>query len=50
MNGWRACLHLEVWLAITAWVMLFVAMVSKAAKAEREATPNTSPCARIWFN
>ena len=37
MNGWRAWLHLEVWLAIAAWVMLFVAMVSKAAKAERGA-------------
>ena len=37
MNGWRACLHLEVWLAITAWVMLFVAMGLKAAKAERGA-------------
>ena len=36
MNGWRFCLHLEVWLAIAAWVMLFVAMVGKAAKAERE--------------
>ena len=37
MNGWRAWLHLEVWLAITAWVMLFVAMAGKAAKAERGA-------------
>lgn len=50
MNGWRFCLHLEVWLAIAAWVMLFVAMAGKAAKAERGATPNPSPCARIWFN
>ena len=50
MNGWRAWLCLEVWLAIAAWVMLFVAMGLKAAKAEREATPNRSPCARIWFN
>ena len=49
MNGWRAWLHLEVWLAIAAWVMLFVAMASKAAKAERGTTSNPSPCARIWF-
>lgn len=37
MNACRTWLHLEVWLSIAAWVMLFVAMVGKAAKAEREA-------------
>lgn len=37
MSGWRFCLHLEVWLAIVAWVMLFVAMGLKAEKAERGA-------------
>lgn len=38
LSRWgRIELHLGVWLSIAAWIMLFVSMIVRAARLEREA-------------